>query len=58
MNVQLSKMQMFDLSWMVPAGRKTRRRRRVEMLMQILVVIPPNLLERRVQLMVKEMWCG
>jgi len=58
MNVQLSKMQMFDLSWMVPAGRKTRRRRRGEMQMQILAVIPRDLLERRVQLTVKEMWCG
>jgi len=58
MNVQLSKMQMFDLSWMVPAGRKTRRRRRVEMQMQSLVVNPLDLLVRTVQLTVKEMWCG
>jgi len=58
MNVQSSKMQTLDLSLMVPAGRKTRRRRMVEMQMQILVVIPRDLLERRVQLTVKEMWCG
>ncbi len=52
------KMQMFDLSLMVPAGRKTRRRRRVEMQMQILAVILLDLLERTVQLTVREMWCG
>ena len=58
MNVQSSKMQMLDLSLMMSAGRKTKRRRRVEMQMQILAVILLDLLERMVQLMVKEMWCG
>lgn len=58
MNVLSPKTPMFDLSLMVPAGKKTRRKRRVEMQMQILAVILLGLLERTVQLRVKEMWCG
>ena len=47
-----------DFSLMMPAGRRTRRKRRVEMQMQILAVILLDLLERTVQLTVREMWCG